>query len=717
MFLGIHINDLKEKFEKNCEIILIITALYIFNVSVLINIPYLRPISSFIVLFFLPGYLFYKIFLININKFFCLLLSIGLSISFNMFLGIFINFIYILLGYPYPLSLTVYSIFFNIVIIILIFILFLKTRNNQNSDLFFKIRLIKINKNEYKLLALSVLLLFFAYISTYFINNYDTNLFYYFYFILLIIIIIAIILNVKNLNENFLFLCLFIISLSVILIIPFRVGYLMGDDIFAEYRLFNFTLKNLSWGIYENNALDTCLGSSILPTIFENFLNVNPINLFRFFYPLIFSFLPVIVFSFALKFFPPSYSFFVGLFIVIQNGFIYAELFARTNLAIFFIALALLVILNEEFPKYQKNILFIIFGSSCVVSHYTTTFILLIILSIALIIFYSFNFIKRRIKNDHEIKKFPVSLLSIFLLFLITFFWHSFIVSNSFETGISVIDKTINNFDQFYLIESRGRYAESATGYFLQDEYFISNLLKFIINWLFIFSIIIGLTITLFQKLKTNSYQNKISDNYLFFGISAFILILISLLSPGLLLNYGLNRLLFTMMIFFAPYIIIVDIIISKKKLMLKYVYLLVLFSLLFSSNFGIIDSIFGNNLSIILNNNGPNYEFYYIHDRDYYGADWINNYSERDLLVYTDETNGLRRTLPYFFNINIDNLRLFDDKIPNNIKNKYIGLSYSNIFNEQLFNDEFLSKNFSLPKFQNLNYIYNSNGPLILYE
>ncbi len=171
------------------------------------------------------------------------------------------------------------------------------------------------------------------------------------------------------------------------------------------------------------------------------------------------------------------------------------------------------------------------------------------------------------------------------------------------------------------------------------------------------------------------------------------------------------------MMIFFAPYIIIVDIIISKKKLMLKYVYLLVLFSLLFSSNFGIIDSIFGNNLSIILNNNGPNYEFYYIHDRDYYGADWINNYSERDLLVYTDETNGLRRTLPYFFNINIDNLRLFDDKIPNNIKNKYIGLSYSNIFNEQLFNDEFLSKNFSLPKFQNLNYIYNSNGPLILYE
>ena len=95
--------------------LLFVVLLILVDLSVALNIPVLRQVLSFIFLTFLPGWLIiYILRLNNLDLTTKIVLSVGLSVAFLMFLGLLVNSLLLALGYTKPLSTISLLISFNI---------------------------------------------------------------------------------------------------------------------------------------------------------------------------------------------------------------------------------------------------------------------------------------------------------------------------------------------------------------------------------------------------------------------------------------------------------------------------------------------------------------------------------------------------------------------------------------------------------------------------
>jgi uncharacterized membrane protein len=101
------------------------------NISIYVNLPWFRQILASFFLFVLPGLVILNILnLFHINKVKLFALSVPLSISFVMFFGFLVNYIFSKLSITRPLSLLLLAISFNFVLIFLIFYAYIKSKIN-----------------------------------------------------------------------------------------------------------------------------------------------------------------------------------------------------------------------------------------------------------------------------------------------------------------------------------------------------------------------------------------------------------------------------------------------------------------------------------------------------------------------------------------------------------------------------------------------------------
>ena len=115
-------------FNLKKHIILVFILFVLANESIFYNIPVLRQVAVFIYLTFLPGYLFLRaIKLKNTGFIEYSLYSVGMSITFLMFSGLIINFLFPYFSIPNPIS------GFNVLMIIntLVLILFVLSLTNN----------------------------------------------------------------------------------------------------------------------------------------------------------------------------------------------------------------------------------------------------------------------------------------------------------------------------------------------------------------------------------------------------------------------------------------------------------------------------------------------------------------------------------------------------------------------------------------------------------
>lgn len=90
------------------------------DLAILLNIPFIRQILGLLFLTILPGLLILQILKLNKQSTIeTILYSVGLSIAFLMFIGLFINTLYPLLGISKPISISPLMITINIAILIL----------------------------------------------------------------------------------------------------------------------------------------------------------------------------------------------------------------------------------------------------------------------------------------------------------------------------------------------------------------------------------------------------------------------------------------------------------------------------------------------------------------------------------------------------------------------------------------------------------------------
>ena len=672
--------------------LLIITAILLLaDLVILLNIRFLRQILGFLFLTMLPGLLVLQILKLNkigsTEKF---VLSVGLSISFIMFFGLLINNVSLNFGYETPLATIFILISFNIAFIVLAIIGY-----KINKELTFPMPNLNLSTSEKAFLIVPVLFPALSIFGMHIMNTTDNNII----LMLLLFLIPAYVVFVCFFNQKFserLYpVVIFSISMSLLLISMLRFPHIWGHDVHTEYYIFQTTFDNLYWGVIEHSALDACLSISLLPTIFQSIMNINAQEyLFKGVYVGICSFGPLAVYVIAKRYIDELYAFLASFFFISQTSFLQVPGSPRTNIAIFFVALALMVLFNDKIEPLKKRILLIVFIFSVVVSHYSTAYI------------FFFVIVGTFIGTEILLKKYTfkkvISLTFTLIFFALIFFWYSQVTETAFNAGVAFVENTLVNLNEFFLEESRSEQLKPLVGQGL--AYPILSKANLVVTWCTFILIGIGV-VTIAKRYKEmiaisnikhknpDFLKTKFEMEYLVMALTCAGLLVIMVAIPYVSVGYGLQRLYSLVIVILSVCFVIGGItlshflskertcakketlfakqkaftekcyhssfgkaFLSKKRFVLKEkqesltknatqnpqvrAYLIILLILIPYSMFvtGAMYQIFGAPVASTLNSEIEACDLESIHDSESYAAKWLaGNIKKRDMISVTD--------------------------------------------------------------------------------
>ena len=744
------------KFGAKNWFVFIISILLITDLAILLNIPFLRQIFGFLFLTILPGLLILQILKLDklgfTEKF---VLSVGLSISFLMFFGLFIDKLYFGLGYSTPLSILSLLISFNIA-----FIVFAIIAYRTNKEPTFSLPNIELSTSEKAFLIVPILFPALSIFGMHIMNTTDNNIILMFLlFLIPTYVAFVCFLNYKFPNRLYP-VVIFLISISLLLLLSLRSNHLIGVDTHTEYYYFRTTLDNLHWQLAIGNAFDACLAISLLPTIYQSLLNTSTEFLYKVLPSLIYSVSPLIIYVISKKYVEEGYAFLASCFFMFQSVFLWTAFHARANTAMLFFALAMIALFNDKIDPLKKRILFIVFMASCMVSHYSTTYIFFFVM---LGTFSGMEILSKR----YTFKK-VISLTIVILFFALIFFWYSQVTETAFNAGVGFIENTFKNLHGFFILESRGA-GEALLGKDIMQKG-IPHKIEFVFTWLTFVLIGIGI-ITLIRRYKEMSFpelklkkpdflKEKFEVEYIMIALACAGLLVVVIALPFVAVGYGLGRMYPLVITILSVFFVIGGMMLWKylnrafavlqgkaltnfsfiKKALPKKqkegknalqnplrksvngektsevrTYLIILLVLIpyFLSVSGVTYQVFGYPRAIILNSEGKQYDLLYVHDQESYGARWLaNNAEQKNIRIYTDWYGERRLISQAGFSPHTINRQTLTDERDREIEG-YIYLRYYNVVDGKLLDKQFEEHDMTQyeTKFAGKNKIYNNGG------
>lgn len=733
------------------------------SILVLLDIQFLyfRAIFSFIFLITIPGLLIMLMLRIRKIGFWeYLVYTIGLSVTFLMFGGLFVNWTLPLIGINKPLSLIPLIISLDIFLIIFWLIAY-----NRNKEISFDIKLQELDGLNKIFLIIPIIFPILSIFGAIILNNHGPNYVTMFMLGGIAIYVFFIILFRKKLNKNIYPWAIIMLSISLLLMYSLRSWHILGWDINQEYLVFTLTNSAKYWSQYAlSSAYNSCISITILPTIFASFTKINNEYIYKLIFPILFSIVPLIIYLSTKKFLSEGYAFLTSFFFISQPWFI-AQMpaLARQEIAFIFLALILLLIFNHELNESIKAFLYIIIGTSIILSHYSTTYVWLA----TMVIYYILGRLLKIIflKN----LKLFFSFKHILLIILVTFLWQFqlnvppnnlggvlsttiYDISNIFSkdsitSGFNRLTfKNLNinndqNVSNNYLTMTREYknkalilYPESTYRDYSPSAVFseklksqvpieisidIFNLLKVIKLILVVILPIIGI----FHLFKKHFYKkNKNRDisnlknsigNYILISISILPLIVLLLFLPSVQSEYNLTRMYLQGLLSFSFLTVLGGCYLLYKLRLNKISYFILGLTLIlfFLSSTGLVSQLIGGNPLLPLNNFGEEYDNCYTTQLEVKSAEWLANKREGNSMIYADVLAGLRLTsyayiIDYTFDI-----------LPSTIDTRsYVYLSQTNVEKGKVYKRynigllaydtpiEFLNSNKNL--------IYNNGGP-----
>ena len=684
-------------------LVFIITILLLTDLAILLNIPYIRQILGFLFLIFLPGLLILQVLKLNKLGFTeKVVLSVGLSISFLLLFWLLINNLLLSLGYETPLATISILMSFNLVFIVLA-ILGYKT----NKEPIFSLPSLHLNTSEKAFLIVPVLFPALSILGTHLMKTADNNTVLMFMLFLIAFYVLFAALFNQKFPKRLYPLVIFLISISVLMIHMLRFPHIHGSDVHIEYYLFRTTLNNLHWSIWLHILYDACLSISLLPAIFQSVMNVN-VNaqeyLFKGVCVAICSFSPLAVYIMPKRYIGESYAFLASFFFIAQPAFLTAARNPRTDIAVFFAALAIMVFFNDKIDPLKRRFLFILFIFSVVVSHYSTAYIFFFITLFTWIAVETFS--KRYTLN----KKITLTFCLIFFAFI--FFWYSQVTETAFSSGIKYVKDTFLNLNSFFIEEARNPAIEhQLVGKEL--EYGMISRANLVNTWASFILIGIGavtmvwrykemIAIPNINHKKADFLNTKFEMEYLMMALACVGVLVLTVALPYVSTGYGIDRLYPLMIIILSICFIIGGVTVSQtfKKSLIKIfsfrkkalpktlfaskkplrknisqqsfkkhfffsqkktcakrksinqngsevrAYLIILLILIpyFLFYTGAIHQLFGAPSSITLNSVGVEYDRKYVHDQESCAARWLKNYAQGKL--YTTDMDSQEKLI-----------------------------------------------------------------------
>ena len=767
------------KLTKNKIFFRVLLFVLIVNFLILFDIQYfyLRAIFSFIFLITIPGLLIMLMLKIREIGFLeYLSYTIGLSAAFLMFGGLFLNWVLPLIGIDKPLSLMPLLVSFDI--FLLIFWIIALKRNIKISLEVEQPRLDFINKT---FLILPVIFTILSTLGAATLNNHGPNYLTIIVLAGIAVYVFFVVLFRNELNKNIFPWAIVMVSLSLLLAASLRSWYVSGVDANLEYYIFQLIKEKQYWSVQLfNNAYNQCISVSILPTILSNFLKINDQYIFKLIIPIIFSFTPLMVYLFLKKFTQEIIAFIAAFFFISQPTFVNsAYIPIRQEIALLFFTLTLLVLFNESFTQALKNSLFIIFGFTMIVSHYTTTYLAILLFVFSYLIYFVFrktkdkkpfliiykklNLIKMGEKSTN--KTHSLSGIAIVILIIFTFFWNSSL-PNSANNLIDFTYQTIKNMNkilteslsetgsmtkQWNIFYYRPKDSALLLGNYIKDttlkyedisqinlypraayenyqpivKYAKGDRLEMTASKLYLFFnivrklikifIIVGVLWLTFTKFKKSTNNAE----YIIMTLFGFFLLGIFAILPLTNIFYTIDRIYQQVLVILSLPAVFGGLLIFKffkKNNRLLFISISFILYYLFYSNV-IPYSIVGTGAPLQLNNFGGVYDQLYVHETEIKSSEWLFNNRPKSELIYADN----RASEKLWFSSKNDAYNIIKDVFPSVIDKKaFVYSSYTNTIEKRGFADiESQEIGYNFPSEflnQNKNKIYN-NGSTEIFK
>ena len=497
-----------------------------------IDIPILRQIVGFIYLIFIPGIIILRIFrLYRLSSLETLLYSVGLSLAFSMFLGFFMNMLYPVIGFERPISTLPLIITWTVVLGLLCFIAYKRDKGFSVSSRF----------DAGELLSPPVLFLILlpllAVIGTQVVNYYANNV------LLLILIaliaVAALIMMLTNLIQvRFYPLAVFSISLAVLWHSSLISRYLTGWDIFTEYHFYSLVAQSGFWDLTVPHTYNAMLSVTILPAVFSHLLDMGGEEVFKFVYPVLYALVPLTLYRVYGKQLNSKQAFSaVFFFMAIWIFYLVMPSLARQMIAELFFVLLIMVVMDRE-ATASKKALFIVFGASLVVSHYSLSYIVMAFLILSLI---TLHLLRE--------KKIQVTNYSVLLFIVICLTWYMYISSSvPLGSAVSIGQHIYQSFNVEFLNPFSRSASVALTGTSPNVLHFANRILYYLVLLL--------MAIGAF-KVVSRVMQKESPKEYLTFAIGSYILLAACIIVPFFSEQLGTERMFHLAAIVLAPFFIL----------------------------------------------------------------------------------------------------------------------------------------------------------------
>jgi uncharacterized membrane protein len=432
------------------------------------------------------------------------------------------------------------------------------------------LKILQLNSSE-KVLIVSVLLIFsMGLLGISFLNYHQNNNFILVFFILIAVALLLIYLLAEKIDKRIFPFLLYTISISLLLLLALRSNYFIGFDTHEEFHFFISALNNLKWEPQPGYLLSSAIDISILPTIYIQILNIDPVLLFKILISILFGIAPLVIYLIALQYMKQAYAFFISCFFMFQQFFLEVAANNRTSIGLLFFALAIYILILKDIDEFQRKVLFTIFLFSCVVSSYSTTFVFFFFLfACYLIITLISKFSKIKIKTN-------VSIVIILLFFMFIMLWYEQIINQVFQMGIQFSLNRIELFNDILKNDLLLNSHQGAGSSSLYTSIFstIAKISRYILFGL----IATGLCVSIIKYLPIPSINKKI-NNFLKFDIDLFYLMFsmicavtffILIFANSLFSGFGLDRLYQLLLVVLSLYLVIgLTLITDIKKIIL----------------------------------------------------------------------------------------------------------------------------------------------------
>jgi uncharacterized membrane protein len=358
------------------------------NVMVFANVhlPIARPVLGFWFLVVLPAYLLYT----SSAWRRCGLqerlgYSVGSVLLVLMAAGLVINEVLPLAGVRRPLDpgpIIIVSDLINLSLYVY--------RSRYPDTIRPRINFAEFSKQEFRLLVAAALTVVLAVFGANNLNNGASGN------ITLIALAIVALIGVfsvrwlRSTRESVMSAVIYLVSLGLLLTTSLRGWDITGHDVQQEYLVFQLTEVHGHWSMaYFQDAYNACLSITILPTELGQIINVDSPYIYKLFFQLLFALCPVLVYALARRYFNRGFSTLaVAYFVGFPTFFTDMPFLNRQEIALLFVAVGLLAATNPVWSFRRRQVSLGIAGLGAEVSHYSTMYVFVGTLAIALLFSY-----------------------------------------------------------------------------------------------------------------------------------------------------------------------------------------------------------------------------------------------------------------------------------------------------------------------------------------